>query len=76
MTSEQLVETMSYEQAFQQLEEVVNAMENDQHPLDQVLALYERGQKLAQHCAVLLEKAELKVSQLAGDDLIPFEPAG
>lgn len=73
MTGDQPVESMSYEQAFQQLEEVVNAMENEQHPLEQVLALYERGQKLAQRCAVLLEQAELKVRQLAGDDLIPLE---
>ena len=73
MKHEKPVEKLSYEQALGELEEVVNAMENEQHPLDQVLALYERGQKLAQHCAALLNLAELKVQQISGDELLPFE---
>jgi len=28
---------------------------------------------LAAHCATLLEAAELKVKQVAGDEIIPFE---
>ncbi len=74
MSKEKPIETLTYEQAFAALEAVVNAMENEQHPLDQVLALYERGQKLAQHCAALLDQAELKVRQVSGDELTPFHP--
>jgi exodeoxyribonuclease VII small subunit len=68
-------EDLSYEEAFIELESVVEALENEQRPLDEAIALYERGQVLAKYCAGLLEKAELKVRQLSGDVLIDFEGA-
>lgn len=74
--SDQPVENLSYEQAFEQLESVVNAMENEQHPLEQILALYERGQLLAQRCADLLDHAEIRVRLLAGDELVAFDEGG
>ncbi len=60
----QPTEQLTYEQAFAELEEIVAALESDQHTLDEVLHLFERGQALAKHCAALLEQAELKISQL------------
>jgi exodeoxyribonuclease VII small subunit len=66
-------QNLSYEDAFAELEAVVAALEGEQRQLDEVLALYERGQVLAQHCAALLEKAELKVRQLSGSELVKFE---
>lgn len=64
---------LTYEQAFAELESVVEALESEQRPLDEAIALYERGQALAKHCAALLEKAELKVRQLSGDQVVAFE---
>ncbi|HLA99556.1 MAG TPA: exodeoxyribonuclease VII small subunit [Anaerolineales bacterium] len=66
------VEEITYEQAFAELEQVVRALETGEHTLDESVRLYERGQALARHCAALLEQAELKVHQLAGDDLEEF----
>jgi exodeoxyribonuclease VII small subunit len=66
-------EDLTYEEAFAELESVVAALESEQRPLNEAIALYERGQILAKHCAGLLEKAELKVRQLSGDTLIEFE---
>ncbi len=66
-------EDLTYEEAFAELESVVAALESEQRPLNEAIALYERGQTLAKHCAALLEKAELKVRQLSGDTLIEFE---
>jgi exodeoxyribonuclease VII small subunit len=66
-------EDLTYEEAFAELESVVAALESEQRPLNEAIALYERGQVLAKHCAGLLEKAELKVRQLSGDTLIDFE---
>ncbi len=63
------IEELSYEQALQELESIVAALESDDHPLEKAIALYERGQALAQHCTDLLDKAELKVQQLSGDGL-------
>ena len=45
----------------------------EQRPLNEAIALYERGQALSKHCAALLEKAELKVRQLSGGDITAFE---
>ena len=67
------VEDLTYEQAFEELELMVNALESEDHPLDDTLALFERGQALARHCDSLLDKAELRVQQLSGDELIDFE---
>ena len=74
MTSaDQSVETLTYEQAFAELETIVATLEGEEQPLEQALTLYERGQALAQYCADLLDKAELKVSQLSGDEIVNFE---
>jgi len=56
--------TLSFEQAFEQLEAAVEALQDGQMPLEQALNYYEEGMKLAQHCNDLLEKAELRVQQL------------
>jgi exodeoxyribonuclease VII small subunit len=70
------VEELTYEQAFTALEEIVARLENEKHPLDQAMALFERGQALARRCATLLEQAELKVQQLTDDGLAPFDARG
>ncbi|MBM3152367.1 MAG: exodeoxyribonuclease VII small subunit [Chloroflexi bacterium] len=69
------VQELDYEAAFLELEKVVAALESEQNPLEESLALFERGQALARRCGELLEKAELKVRQLSGDSLQDFEEA-
>ena len=71
--AEKPVLELSYEEALAELEEIVAALEEEQNQLDDAIKLFERGQALAARCSVLLEAAELKVKQVAGDDLIPFE---
>ncbi len=72
-SSKKELKDLSYEAAFAELEAVVTALEGEQRPLDEAIALYERGQALSKHCAALLEKAELKVRQLSGGELADFE---
>ena len=60
-------ESMSYEEALAELEKIVQALEKDQVNLDGSISLYERGQVLVNHCAALLEKAELKLEQLKSE---------
>lgn len=67
------VEELTYEQAFSELVAVVDDLENQEHSLEGALDLFERGQALAAHCASLLDKAELKVQRVSGEDLVPFE---
>ena len=65
------IENKTYEQAFAELESIVSILESNPRALDQAMALFERGQALAQHCTNLLDRAELKVRQLSGEDLRP-----
>ena len=43
------VEDLTYEQAVAELEEIVNQLEDGDAPLEETLALFERGQLLSQH---------------------------
>jgi exodeoxyribonuclease VII small subunit len=70
---EKPVEELTYEEALAELEEIVSALEGEQNKLDESIKLFERGQALAARCSALLEAAELKVRQVAGDEIIPFE---
>jgi len=74
-----LPETLSFEDAFQELEDLVGQLEAGDLSLDDSLALFERGQALAARCQALLDTAELKVQQLlpratGGPQLELFEP--
>lgn len=68
------IENLAYEEALDQLEEIINALEMGDQTLDQSLALYERGQALARRCSYLLDQADLKIKMLSGEDLVDFEP--
>jgi len=69
------VEQLSYEAALNELETLVIDLESDEHALADALAMFERGQALAQHCALLLENAELKIQELSGEELVDFDPS-
>lgn len=71
--TEKRVEELTYEEALAELEEIVSALEGEQNQLEESIQLFERGQQLAAHCGTLLEAAELKVKQVVGDEIIPFE---
>ncbi len=64
MTTENAIESLSYEQAFAELEQILTRMEQETLDLEQSLALFERGQKLTQYCADRLEKAQLRMQQV------------
>ncbi len=72
------VEKLSFEEAFKELEDTVHRLEGGGLTLDESIALFERGMRLAKHCGQKLDEAELKVSQLVRSDAegymkIPFE---
>ncbi len=71
--AEKPVEELSYEEALVELEEIVSTLEGEQNQLEEAIKLFERGQALASRCGTLLEAAELKVKQVVGDVVIPFE---
>jgi len=58
---------LTFEEAYARLEAIVARLESGELTLDESVALYEQGQALARHCSDLLDKAELRVQQIAED---------
>lgn len=61
------VSEMSFEQAMKELEAVVSQLEHGDVPLNESIALYERGAALKKRCEEELQRAEEKVAQITLD---------
>lgn len=60
-------ETLSFEEAFHKLGEMVDSLESGGLPLAEATVLYQQGMGLVQRCNHLLNEAELKITQLTGN---------
>lgn len=58
------VESLTYEQAFHEMEEIVTALEDAPLSLEDSMLLFERGQLLSLRCTTLLDQAELRLTRL------------
>lgn len=58
---------MTFEEALAELEKVVGQLDSGDVPLDQSIALYERGAQLKAQCDAKLKAAEEKVAQITLD---------
>ena len=58
------IKVMSFEQALEALERIVDDLERGDVPLDQSIRIYERGEALKAHCDRLLKSAEDKVEKI------------
>ena len=58
------IKAMSFEQALEALERIVEDLERGDVPLDQSIRIYERGEALKLHCETLLRAAEDKVEKI------------
>jgi len=58
------VDELSFEQALEELEQIVAALETGQVPLDETLTRFERAMRLKERCTSLLADAEARVSKL------------
>lgn len=67
MTDKPVAE-MSFEEAMAALEAVVSALEKGEVPLEQSIALYDRGAALKAHCAGKLAQAEEKVELIRAQE--------
>ena len=63
-TGEQPVEAMRFEEALKELEGVVTRLEAGDVPLEDSIALYERGAKLKAHCEARLAEAQARIEQI------------
>jgi exodeoxyribonuclease VII small subunit len=58
------IAAMPFDKALDELRDVVARLEEGGLPLEQSIALYERGAVLHEHCGRLLDDAELRVQRL------------
>jgi exodeoxyribonuclease VII small subunit len=64
MTEPVDIASLSFEQALAELEAIVQKLESGQAPLEESIALYERGAKLKGHCEEKLRAAQLRVEKI------------
>ncbi len=58
------IESLSFEDSYARLEQVIQKLEAGELSLDESVALYEEGMRLARHCGRKLDDAELRVTRL------------
>ncbi len=68
MPAKKKEQTPSFEQALEELEDMVQTMESGQLSLENLIASYERGAKLVAHCESVLDGARKRL------DLITLNP--
>ena len=57
-------EAPTFEKSVERLEGLIQAMDNGDTPLADLVAKFEEGSKLLNHCQAQLKEAELKIEQL------------
>jgi exodeoxyribonuclease VII small subunit len=61
------VAQMPFERAIDELESIVKRLEEGKVPLEESVAIYERGEVLKRRCEVLLRLAEARVEKITLD---------
>ncbi len=56
---------LNFESAMGRLQEIVERLESGEAPLEEAMALFEEGAKLSALCYNTLDRAQLKVTELA-----------
>ena len=62
------IEALSFEQAIENLTEIVDKIETGQVPLAESLQQYEKGMAMIQHCRRILLDAEKRIEEIAEND--------
>ncbi len=61
------VTRLSFERAIEELETIVKRLEEGKVPLEESVAIYERGEALKRRCEDLLRQAEARVDKITTD---------
>jgi len=74
---EPAIESMSFEEALNELQSLVKALEKGEAKLEEAIRAYERGAALKQHCERKLREAQAKIEKitLTADGGLSSEPA-
>lgn len=58
------IELLSFEDSYKRLEQVIERLEEGDLSVEESVALYEEGMRLAGHCGRKLDDSEIRVTQL------------
>jgi exodeoxyribonuclease VII small subunit len=61
------ISKLPFERAIEELESIVKRLEEGKVPLEESIAIYERGEALTQRCEELLRQAEARVEKITLD---------
>jgi exodeoxyribonuclease VII small subunit len=61
------VNALPFERAIEELESIVKRLEEGKVPLEESVAIYERGEVLKRRCEQLLAQAEARVNKIMTD---------
>ena len=61
------VKPLTFEKALAELEQIVQRLERGDVPLEESVAIYERGEALKRRCDELLRQAEARVEKITLD---------
>ena len=61
------IRSLSFEDSYDRLEEVIKRLEDGNLTLEESVALYEEGVRLAKHCGDKLDDAEVRVTELLNE---------
>jgi len=61
------VKKLTFEKALAELEQIVQKLERGDVPLEESVAIYERGEALKRRCDELLKQAEARVEKITLD---------
>lgn len=75
MVSEKNVQKLSYEQAMQELQAIVEKMRAGDLTLEESVKAYQRGKALSDRCETLLTEAAQVVQKLEDVELKPVNPS-
>ncbi len=65
-------DNLSFEQALEQLEALIDRVEHGEIGIEDAIAQYERGSALVKRCRSILDRAETRIAELTADgDLTP-----
>ena len=68
------IKQLTFEKAIEELESIVARLEGGKVPLEESVAIYERGEALKRRCEELLRQAEARVEKITLD--ASGKPAG
>ena len=61
------IKKLTFERAIEELETIVKRLEEGKVPLEESVAIYERGETLKRRCEELLKQAEARVEKITTD---------